>query len=183
MTKLPVELVNQIEEEYILRVMSVFPRKAMEKWETDHSCWTSDCVIRDHFEDDRMVEIYNDEMSDRFAATGVCPCECGRTYDEYLQGCVDPEQECYLWARHVSENVLDLVGDLAIENESVEDEYKECCQRRREGWLSRTTRASDGGTGQLDRIEALLKAHFGLEIWVNHLKVVSCTAARSHSKG
>lgn len=188
--KLPVELVSLIEEEYILDAMRADSRRYSGNWVVDHSCWTSSCIIEDYFGGNRMIEIYNDDMKDRFAKAGICPCYCGRKYDDYLRGetsCANSgplKKNCDLWATNASRDVVNHVTDLAKADNSIADEYEICCQRRKANWEARTTRASDGSCpwAQLDWIETLLTAHFGLEIWVNNFKVVSCTAARSHSK-
>lgn len=172
-TKLPVELVNLIEEEYILDAMKTDSPKHCREWNLDYKCWRPRCELLDHFDGAGFIEIYNAQMARRFAILGVCPCGCGKAYhDQELkdQSHIEDNHEqnkCTLWATEITHGLLDFIEDLARYYPQELAEYKKCHEDRWRSWQARTTRA------RLDRMEALLKAHFGLEIWIERPQWVS----------
>ncbi|KAI7154133.1 hypothetical protein KC343_g14268 [Hortaea werneckii] len=142
-TKLPVELLNEIED----ILMEEERRKRREEWETDFRCFQLHCDLRDHIDPSEI-----DDLTRQFED------------DVRLDYSFEEWTSCLDFYEFVEERVNEFLFENILDKTHWE---------RRERWRIRVGESTSrvGGLLSLLANAALFQMHFGLAIWTSHVYV------------
>lgn len=159
-TKLPIELVKEIEGHLIIDER----KKQRKNWATDFRCFQGLCKPLEHLSDSKQVDIWRDIRY-------TCGCLTCMDSDDEEDGdekaClhVVPTDKLNARQQKTLEEFLDSVGAGEDEEDSLWwMEHESRCSR----WHGKTGSPIDPMRGLLSDFAKTLLRNFGLELWVTH---------------
>lgn len=149
-TKLPIELVQQIERHMIEEKQE----ELMPAWTRDFRCWQNVCQPIDHMKDVEILEFYN-EIQD--AQSEVDDCGCCYTMKVAMRA-----------TDHVREFVAERLDEMSDDGE--DGMWRGEHDDRIEAWHKRVGSPTNPSRGRFDDFSKVLMKHFGLNVWITHVQ-------------
>lgn len=143
-TKLPVELLSEVEEYLVARER----RKTRKAWNADFRCFRLRCQKRDHFSQCEL-----DKLGRRLEARLLLDRDPNYS-DPEIESEVEEEVEEMLW-------------------EHIEDNFDQRHRERCQGWCDRLGTPISSSYGIFSERADLFLQRFGLETWTTHVRVLA----------
>lgn len=155
--RLPVELVKLVEEQ----IVETEREKALSMWSRQHRCYENQCTIFDHYSETQ------EEVYQMYHALYGCvdDKDCGVDEHSFCGHGKCEGDQCPAWK-------FDGQSDYAVVERIRRDdgrpEYTEVCYDQVEEWKLKIGKSAVHSDGIFKEQHELLKAHFGVIVWLSH---------------